>query len=57
MSISLSGDDEAELTGGFNALSRGRTVTVPLDKAPGRDTFRMFSDKFGVPWLVSMAGS
>ena len=57
MSISLSGDDEAELTGWFNALAEGGTVTVPLNKAPWGDTFGMLVDRFGVQWLVNIAGS
>ena len=57
MSISLSGDDEAELTGWFQALSEGGTVPQPLEKAPWGDTFGMFEDRFGVKWLVNIAGS
>ena len=57
MSISLSGDDEAELTGWFNALADGGTVTVPLAKAPWGDTFGMLVDRFGVQWLVNIAGA
>lgn len=33
-SMSLSGDDEAELRGFFDALAEGGAVTLPLDKAP-----------------------
>jgi len=32
--ISLSGDNEAELTAYFEKLSAGGTVTMPLEKAP-----------------------
>jgi len=56
MSISLSGDNEAELTGHFKKLSEGGTVTMPLEKAIWGDSFGMFVDKFGVPWLVNIAG-
>ncbi len=58
-SISLSGgpDDEVQLRGYWNALSEGATVTAPLDKAPWGDTFGMLVDKFGVNWLVNIAGS
>jgi PhnB protein len=55
-SMSLSGDNEAELRGYFEKLSAGGSITVPLDKAPWGDTFGMFTDKFGVPWLVNIAG-
>ena len=56
MSISLSGDNEAELTVYFKKLSEGGTVTMPLEKAIWGDSFGMFVDKFGVPWLVNIAG-
>lgn len=56
-SVSLSGDDEAELTGYWNKLSDGATITAPLNKAPWGDTFGMCQDKFGVNWLINIAGS
>ena len=56
MSISLSGDNEAELTGYFNKLSAGGTVTMPLEKAIWGDSFGMCTDRFGVHWLVNIAG-
>lgn len=56
-SISLSGDDEARLRGFWDGLSAGGSVTVPLEKAPWGDTFGMFTDRFGVSWMVNIAGS
>ncbi len=56
MSISLSGDNEAELTEYYNKLSDGGTVTMPLQKAMWGDSFGMFVDKFGVQWLVNISG-
>ncbi|MGH2495755.1 MAG: VOC family protein [Ktedonobacteraceae bacterium] len=56
MSMSLSGDNEAELTRYFEKLSDGGMVTMPLGKAPWGDSFGMCTDKFGVPWLVNIAG-
>ena len=56
ISISLSGDNEAELTAYFEKLSAGGTIREPLAKAPWGDTFGMFTDKFGVGWLVNIAG-
>lgn len=56
-SVSLSGDDEAELRGYWDKLSAGGTVTAPLERAPWGDTFGMCVDRFGVPWLVNIAGS
>ena len=55
-SMSLSGDNEAELSGYFEKLTAGGTVTMPLEKAPWGDTFGMLVDKFGVAWLVNITG-
>jgi PhnB protein len=56
MSMALSGDNEAELTGYFEKLSAGGTIRAPLAKAPWGDTFGMLTDKFGVEWMVNIAG-
>jgi len=56
ISISLSGDDEQELTGYFEKLSADGTIAEPLAKAPWGDSFGMFTDKFGVNWMVNIAG-
>jgi PhnB protein len=55
-SISLSGPDEAELRGYWDKLSEGGTVTMPLNQLPWGDTFGMCVDKFGIQWLVNIAG-
>jgi PhnB protein len=55
MSVSLSGDDEAELRGYWDRLSDGGTVTLPLEKQMWGDVFGMCVDRFGVPWLVNIA--
>ena len=56
-SISLSGDDEPKLRGYWDKLSAGGTVTMPLNPAPWGDTFGMCIDRFGVSWLVNIAGA
>jgi PhnB protein len=56
-SISLSGDDDATLRGYWTALSTDGIVTMPLSKAPWGDTFGMCVDRFGVSWIVNIAGS
>ena len=53
-SMSLSGEDEADLRGYFDKLSAGGTVLMPLEKAVWGDTFGMCTDKFGVTWLVNV---
>ncbi|HET8878773.1 MAG TPA: VOC family protein [Arthrobacter sp.] len=55
-SVSLSGDDDAELRGYWDKLSKDGTVTMPLEVAPWGDAFGMCNDKFGVAWLVNIAG-
>lgn len=56
MSVSLSGDEEDVLQGYWDKLSEGGTVMMPLEKAPWGDTFGMCVDKFGISWLVNIAG-
>jgi len=56
ISISLSGDNEEELSDYFNKLAEGGTIAQPLTKAPWGDTFGMVSDKFGTFWMVNIAG-
>jgi PhnB protein len=55
--ISLSGDDEASLKASWDKLSAGGKVTMPLEKAPWGDSFGMLTDKFGVSWMVNIAGA
>ncbi len=55
VSMALSGDDQAELTGYFTRLSEGGKVGMPLDNAPWGDMFGSFTDKFGIEWLVNIA--
>ncbi|MEP6815049.1 MAG: VOC family protein [Marmoricola sp.] len=56
-SVSLSGDEDAELRGYWEKLNDGATVTAPLNAAPWGDTFGMLTDRFGVNWMVNIAGS
>lgn len=59
ISVSLSGEaaDESELRGYWDKLVDGGTVTVPLETAPWGDTFGMCVDRFGIGWLVNIAGA
>jgi PhnB protein len=56
ISMSLSGENEAELRGYWEKLSSGGAITMPLEKAPWGDTFGMLTDKFGINWMVNIAG-
>lgn len=56
ISISLSGGNHAELTAYYQKLSAGGKVSQPLEKAPWGDAFGMFTDKFGINWMVNING-
>ena len=56
ITISLSGDDTDNLRGWFEKLSDGGQVTVPLEKQMWGDEFGQLVDKFGITWLVNIAG-
>lgn len=56
ISMSLSGDNEAELRSYYEKLSAGGAVTMPLEKAPWGDTFGMCADQFGINWMVNISG-
>lgn len=54
ISMSLTGENEAELKTYFQKLSDGGMVGMPLEKAVWGDTFGMCTDKFGVAWMVNI---
>ena len=54
ISISLSGDDDADLRSWFEKLSDGGQVTMPLEKQMWGDVFGMVIDKFGFTWMVDI---
>jgi len=54
ISMSLSGDNETELSAYFEKLSAGGIVVMPLEKAPWGDSFGMCSDQFGISWMVNI---
>ncbi len=54
--LSLSGDNNDELTGYFNKLSENGTIREPLVQAPWGDTFGMVTDAFGINWMVNITG-
>jgi PhnB protein len=56
IAVSLSGEDEPELRGYWDKLVDGATITAPINAAPWGDIFGMLTDKFGVNWLVNIAG-
>jgi PhnB protein len=56
-SVSLSGDEGDTLRGYFEKLSDGGQVTMPLEKQMWGDEFGMCVDRFGISWMVNIAGS
>ena len=54
--VSLSGDDGDQLRGYWERLSDGGMVMVPLEKQMWGDEFGMCADKYGVTWMVNIAG-
>jgi PhnB protein len=57
IAISLSGDDGDELRGYWERLAEGGAVSVPLEKQMWGDEFGMVTDRFGVQWMVNIAGA
>ena len=56
-SISINTDSKAEADRLFNSLSEGGKVTMPLADTFWGDYFGMFTDKFGINWMVSFAAN
>lgn len=54
-SVALSGDDADELTSFWRKLADGGEETMPLGPAPWGGQFGMLTDRFGIPWMVSIA--
>jgi PhnB protein len=57
VALSLSGDDADALRGYWTHLSDGGTVSVPLERQMWGDEFGMCTDRYGVSWMVNIAGS
>lgn len=57
ITISLSGDDGDRLRGYWEKLAEGGAVGVPLEKQMWGDEFGALKDRFGVNWMVNIAGS
>jgi PhnB protein len=52
-SISINADSIEEADKLFNGLSAGGKVTMPMDKTFWGAYFGMFTDKFGINWMVN----
>ncbi len=54
-SISINTDSREKADRLFNGLSADGQVTMPMNQTFWGDYFGMFTDKFGVNWMVSFA--
>lgn len=52
-SISITADSKADADRYFNELSAGGNTIMPMDSTFWGDYFGMFTDKFGINWMVS----
>lgn len=56
-SLSISGNDEQELRGYWDTLAGSGSEIMPLAQSPWGDSFGMCVDRFGVTWMVNIAGA
>ncbi len=56
ITISLSGDEGDELRAYWERLSADGSVMMPLEKQMWGDEFGQCTDKFGIAWMVNIAG-
>jgi PhnB protein len=52
IALALNYPTAAEARRVFDALSAGGKVTMPLTRTFWAETFGMFTDRFGTPWMV-----
>jgi PhnB protein len=52
-SININGTDPAEAERLFKALSESGNVSMPIAETFWAVRFGMFTDKFGIPWMVN----
>jgi len=55
VTVSLSGEGE-EFRSRWERLSEGATITMPMARQQWGDEFGMLTDRYGVPWMVSIGG-
>lgn len=53
ISLSLNCESAEEITTLFNAVSAGGKINQPLQKQFWGATFGMFTDRFGMPWMMN----
>jgi len=55
--VSISGGPDDGIRAYWDKLAEGGQVSMPLEQAPWGDYFGQLTDKFGVDWMVNIAGS
>ncbi len=55
-SVNLSVKDPAEADRLYNELSVGGKVSMPIQKTFWATRFAMFSDRYGIPWMINCEG-
>lgn len=53
IAITINTESEEEANKLFNSLSIGGIITMPIDKTFWGALFGMFTDKFGINWMVN----
>lgn len=53
ITLSLNCSSREEITAWFGKLSEGGRVSMPLEDTFWNATFGMFTDKFGMPWMLN----
>ena len=54
ISLSISGDNEAELRAAFDALAKDATEVEPIAKQFWGDLFGGLTDKYGIEWIFNI---
>ena len=57
MTMSVSGDDAEAMRRWWAGLADGGTVQLPLERQMWGDDFGMLTDRYGIAWMVNIAGS
>ncbi len=57
ITVSLSGDDADQLRGYWDKLTEGAEIQMPLEQQIWGDVFGQFTDRFGIRWMVNIAGA
>jgi PhnB protein len=54
--VAVAGSSAADITGPWEKLMEGGTVLQPLAPAQWSPLYGMLTDRFGITWIISVAG-